>query len=204
MGEGWMVRPLRTIVQVGVVWGVVLAGNAAHAQGIDELVQLRSEVSRLRGQGKYSDAIPVAERYVAVARQKHGEEHTEVATALSWLGSVYWAQGRHAEAEPLYRRSLAIREKVLGPDHADVGTSLNNLAALYRAQGRLAEAEPLYRRDLAITENALGPDHADVGTSLNNLAALYRAQGRLAEAEPLLLSAASPSGRRHWGPTTPK
>src|SRR5262245_62398047 len=151
----WMMRFLGAIVLMGSVWSLVLA-SAAHAQGDDELARLHSEVERLHSQGKYADAVPVAERYVALARQKHGEEHTEVATALVWLGSVYYAQGRYGEAEPVYRRSLAIREKALGPEHPDVATSLNDLANLYRDQGRYAEAEPLFRRSLAVFETALG------------------------------------------------
>ncbi len=181
MACGWMVRLVGAKALMGLLCGIML-GGVTHAQGTDELARLRSEVSRLHGQGKYADAIQVAERYVALARQRHGEEHTEFAAALAWLGFAYQAQGRYPEAEPLYRRSLAVTEKALGPEHPDVGASLNNLASLYKAQGRYAEAEPLYRRSLAVTEKALGPEHPSVGTSLNNLAGLYRAQGRYAEA----------------------
>jgi hypothetical protein len=82
MAGASLFRPLVAIVLAGLVCGGVLAG-AAHAQGDDELARLRSEVSRLHSQGKYADAIPVAERYVALAREKHGEEHTEFATAIN-------------------------------------------------------------------------------------------------------------------------
>jgi CHAT domain-containing protein/tetratricopeptide (TPR) repeat protein len=180
----WAMRGFAAAVAAGLVCGVVLAGGA-RSQEQDELARLRTEVSRLHGQGKYADAVPVAERYLALARQKHGEEHSEVATALGWLGLVYQAQGRYAEAEPLCRRSVAIAEKALGPDHADVGLLLNVLAELFRTQGRYAEAEPLYQRSLAVYDKALVPGHPAVGTALNNLALLYEAQGRYAEAEPL-------------------
>jgi CHAT domain-containing protein/tetratricopeptide (TPR) repeat protein len=183
MARAWTMRFLGAMVLMGSVWSVVLAG-LVHAQGDDELARLRSEVSRLHGQGKYADAVPVAERYVAVARRKHGEEHPEVATALGWLGSVKQALGLYADAEPPYRRSLAIHEKALGPNHPDVAQSLNSLALLYRTEGRYADAEPLYRRSLAIREKALGPNHAAVGQSLNNLAVLYQFQGRYVDAEP--------------------
>src|SRR5262245_52441047 len=157
----------------------------ARSQSGDQLADLRAQVGQLYEQGKYAAAVAVAERYIALARQKHGQDHTEYAAAISWLAYVYQAQGRYAEAEPLYERDLAITEKALGPDHPAFGQSLNNLAELYRAQGRYAEAEPLYERDLAITERALGPDHPAVGTALNNLAGLYDTQGPYAEAEPL-------------------
>jgi CHAT domain-containing protein/tetratricopeptide (TPR) repeat protein len=155
------------------------------AQGSNELASLRTQVSQLYSQGKYAEATPIAERYVALARQKHGDDHTEYATAIDWLARVYDTQGRYAEAEPLFKHSLAIREKALGPDHPDVGSSLNNLAVLYEAQGRYAESEPLKKRALAIREKVLGPNHPEVGESLNNLASLYHVQGRYAEAEPL-------------------
>ena len=185
MASGWIARCLAgALFSLGLVCGIVLT-TAAHAQERDGLARLRTEVSRLHSQGKYADATRIAERYVALARQRHGEEHTEFATALAWLGFVYRAQGRFAEAEPLFRRDLTITEKTLGPEHPAVGASLINLAELYQAQGRYAEAEPLHRRSLAIREKALGPGHRDVGQSLNNLAALYERQARYSEAEPL-------------------
>src|SRR6516162_5242464 len=157
----------------------------AHAQGANEFASLRTQVSQLFSQGKYAEAAPIAERYVALARQKHGDNHTEYAAAIGWLANVYQAQGRYAEAEPLYKRSLAIREKALGPEHPDVATALNNLAQLYRALSRYAEAEPLYKRALAIYEKVFGGEHPWVAVALNNLAGLYQSQGRYAEAEPL-------------------
>ena len=54
---------------------------------------------------------------MALARQKHGEDHAEFAIAISWLAPVYQAQGRYAEAEPLYQRALTIAEKTLASDN---------------------------------------------------------------------------------------
>ena len=42
---------------------------------------------------------PLADRYVALARQRYGEEHTEHATAIAWLATVYHA--RVATPRPL-------------------------------------------------------------------------------------------------------
>ena len=114
------------------VWGAVallvffsLVASAelteTQAQVGNDLAALRAEVSRLYGQGNYAAALWIAERYVAAARQHHGEEHIEFASAITWLAYVYQAQGRYAEAEPLHQRALAIREKVFGADHPDVG-----------------------------------------------------------------------------------
>jgi tetratricopeptide (TPR) repeat protein len=103
----------------------------ARAQDGNELASLRTKVRQLYAQGKYAEAAPIAERYVASARQKHGDNHPEFAIAISWLANVYQAQGHYADAELLYKRSLAIAEKALGPEHLLVTTVLNNLALLY-------------------------------------------------------------------------
>ena len=98
-------------VRFAVVFTVLAALEAAigsmalRAQGEDDLTALHAQVSQLHGQGKYAEAVPLAERYVALARQKHGEEHMEFAGANAWLAFVYQAQGRYAEAEPLYKRA---------------------------------------------------------------------------------------------------
>jgi len=182
MAGGWLAR--RLAAMVALVCGCVFAG-AAYAQGQDDLTQLFAEVERLYGQGKSAEAASVAERAVALARERHGEVHAEFGSALGWLAIVYQGQGRYGEAEPLHKRSLAIREKALGPDHPNVGAALHNLAVLYREQGRHADAEPLMRRGLAIAEKERGPEHPIVGTALGQLAEVLRAQRRYAEAEPL-------------------
>jgi len=182
MADGWTARRIAALA--GLVCAVLLA-SAARAQGPDDLTQLFAEVGRLHGQGKFAEAVPIAERAVALARERHGEEHAELGSALGWLAIVYQGQGRFGEAERLHTRSLAIREKALGPDHPNVGAALHNLAVLYREQGRHADAEPLLRRSLAIAEKERGPEHPVVGTALNQLAGVLRAQRRYAEAEPL-------------------
>src|SRR5262245_59322152 len=147
------VRLLRCRAALAALLATLVLGTAtvgARAQGTDDLAALRAQAHQLRDQGNSADALPIAERYVASARQKYGEEHTEFATAIDALASVYNALGRYAEAEPLLKRALAITEKALGPDHPEVSPMLSNLAGLYRAVGRYAEAERLYKRSLDI------------------------------------------------------
>jgi CHAT domain-containing protein/tetratricopeptide (TPR) repeat protein len=177
-------RRHRVVLNVLLVALVASIGPLrAHAQGADDLAALREQVSQLRNQAKYAEAAPVAERYVALARQKHGEEHEAYAAASSWLAIVYKDQGRYAEAEPLYLRVLTFYEKAAGPNHPHVAATLSNLAEVYLSQGRYVEAERMYKRALAIREKALGPEHQLTGDAIYGLAGVYRGQGRLAEAE---------------------
>jgi len=147
--------------------------------------QLNRQAMDLRDAGRYSDAIPLTNRALAITEGQLGADHPDTAASLNNLAFLYYSMGRYGEAEPLYQRALAIREAQLGADHPATATSLNNLAELYRSMGRYGEAEPLYQRALAINEAQLGADHPNTATSLNNLALLYVSMGRYGEAEPL-------------------
>ena len=147
---------------------------------------LHQEGIKLYQQGRYREAIPIAEKVLTISEKVLGPEHPNTATSLNNLAELYRNMGAYDKAEPLYRRSLAIREKVLGPDHPDTAQSLNNLGLLYNSLGAYEKAEPLYRRSLAIKEKVMGPEHPNTATSLNNLTMLYRATGAYDKAEPLL------------------
>lgn len=151
----------------------------AHRQTLQEL---NARFVELYEQGKYAEAVPVAQEALHQAEVILGAEHPDVATLVSNLAVLYQKQGRYSEAESLYQRALSIQEKTQGPEHPDVAGTLNGLGFLYKDQGKYAQAEPLYKRALSIREKALGPEHPDVAVSLNNLAELERSQGKFADA----------------------
>ncbi len=150
-----------------------------------EATSLYNESLSLRLKGQYDQAIPLAERALALREKTLGAEHPDTANSLDALAMIYRNKGDYAHAEPLYRRALAIREKTLGAGHLDTAFSLYELAALYHNKGDYAHAEPLYRRALAIREKTLGAEHPDTAMLLNNLALVYYDKGDYAQAEPL-------------------
>ena len=163
--------------------------STEQATALKEAERLNQQVTQLYQQGKFNEAIPLAERSLAICKRNLGENHPVVAASLNNLAALYYSQGRYVEVEPLYKQALELNKRTLGKNHPAVATNLNNLADLYRSQGRYAEAEPLLKQALEFYKRALGENHPTVATSLNNLADLYRSQGRYAEAEPLLKQA---------------
>jgi CHAT domain-containing protein/Tfp pilus assembly protein PilF len=162
-------------------------GTEATEQSADlkEASDLNQQVVRLYTEGKYEEAIPIAERALDIREKALGPVNPDVATSLYNLAQLYRAKGDYSQAEPLYKRAIDIREKTLGPESPKLGNTLNTLAMLYDDEGDYAQAEPLYKRALAIWEEALGPESPDVASALNNLAGLYRQKGDYAQAEPL-------------------
>jgi tetratricopeptide (TPR) repeat protein len=180
---------MNSVKQLGFILAATLmvssfAGAPAIAQQ-DGGATLTKRVGELYEAGKFSEAIPLAQRALAIRERAFGPNHAVVAASLDNLALLYDQLGRYVDAEPLYKRALAIKEKALGPDHPEVARSLDGLAALHKDQGRHADAEPLFRRALAIREKAFGPGHREVAASLSNRALVYDLQGRYAEAEPL-------------------
>jgi CHAT domain-containing protein/tetratricopeptide (TPR) repeat protein len=164
---------------------VLVSPSIVSAQPADGAAELSRQVIELLNAGRYAEAIPLAQRALAIREKTLGPFHPDLATSLNDLAVLYYNQGRYGDAEPLYKRALSIREKALGRAHPHVALSMSNLGSLYESEGRYADAEPLYRRALAIREKALGREHPDVAYSLNSLARLSAAQGHYSEAERL-------------------
>ena len=163
---------------------------------LEQALKINSEIVELFNADRYADAIPLAQRELAIYEKALGPNHPDVLTSLNTLAFFYEKQGRYADAEPLYQRAAAIREKEFGPDDPVVGSLLNTLAAIYNNQKRYAEAEPLQKRALAISEKAYGPNDPSVALPLNSLATTYFNQGRYADAESLYKQALVISERR--------
>lgn len=162
----------------------------------------RGELADLYQQGRYAEALPIAQETVAAAERERGPQDPELASNLNYLGLLYYASGDLGRAEPCLSRALAIREKVYGQQHLQVATSLNNLALVYEAMGEYLRAEPLYKRALAVRESLLKPEHPDVAASLNNLASLYYQLGDYGLALPLYQRAVE-AGEKSLGPNHP-
>ncbi|MDF5733095.1 MAG: CHAT domain-containing protein [Rhizonema sp. PD38] len=129
--------------------------SAEQRAALKEATGLNQQVIQLYKEGKYSIAIPLAERVLLIREKVLGKEHPDVAQSLNNLALLYKAQGNYQKAEPLYQRSLNIREKVLGKEHPDVAISLNNLVLLYWAEGDITRATDFYSRGLAVEEHNL-------------------------------------------------
>jgi CHAT domain-containing protein/Tfp pilus assembly protein PilF len=175
----------RRIAAVFLLALSLMSPTSAEEGGLAEAQRLNAQVLQYYAMGQYQQAIPLAQRALAITEKALGPEYPDIAVALNNLAELYRATGAYAKAGPLFQRALAITKRALGPEHPDTAAVLNNLATLYQATGAYVEAEQLYRRALAITEKARGPEHPDTATSLGNLAFLYSATGAYAKAGPL-------------------
>jgi tetratricopeptide (TPR) repeat protein len=156
---------------------------------MEQIKRLFEQTSRLYQEGRYQQAISVAQELCDLTEDNLGAQHPDFAASLNNLAELYRAVGDHEAALPLAREALEVYSAALGEQHPDFATGLNNLAGLYRDMGDYAAALPLLRQALEVRRAALGEHHPNFATSLNNLAALYHATGDPAAAVPLLRQA---------------
>lgn len=104
---------------------------------------LNAQVYTLFSEGRYDEALPLAEATVARAREVLGESHLEYGSAAMRLAALYHVAGKHEEAERLFLVGCDIRLHHLGSDDPLYTNSLSNLANHYYVTGRYEETETL-------------------------------------------------------------
>lgn len=141
-------------------------------QKLDLANQLSQSGIELQSQQRFDDAIECFEKCVSLREEILGEQNRQTASALSWLGNLYWVTGRYAQAETLYQKSLAINTSVLGLEHPTTVTCMNLLAVLYKDLGDYAKAAPLYEQCVKTRTKLFGLENTSTAESINNRAVL--------------------------------
>jgi len=80
-----------------------------------EAERLSSQFIKLFGEGKFDEALPIANRVLELSQEVFGANDVAVANAASNLAEVYLAKGNSEKAEPLLSRAIQINDKGLKP-----------------------------------------------------------------------------------------
>lgn len=152
-------------------------GGAEVSEAQGEQGNFSDRITNLVKEGKFEEALKLAQ--VALNRQESrlGPEAPEVAGSLQRLANLEMLLQHWLKAITLYQRALQIREKVLGPDDPKTADTLARLGRAYTEMGAYDKALPLVERSLTIREKVLGPDALETSGSLAVLANLKRQTG---------------------------
>ncbi len=75
-------RGVMLLALCGALWGATV-GVSAQSGDVAEAKRLNDQVIQLYGEGRYDEAVPVAERSLAIYEKALGAEHPDVATSLN-------------------------------------------------------------------------------------------------------------------------
>ena len=169
------------------------AGAGAAAAGAQEDIDaLLAQARDLRDANKNAEALPLAQKALAIAEQSLGPDSEAAIGPVLMLGGIAASaaianEGSWDKAEALLKRALALREKYPSEDkRSDLGKVLRGLAAVYAAQKKYDDAGPLLDRyfefaEARIAANKLRPDDPDIPQILTVQATIYMVRGRIGD-----------------------
>jgi len=142
----------------GAVVDADLQLNAIHKQAMRHL-----------DDNQIDEALELISSALKSHRQKYGEVHHLVGTALHNIGMVYFFAKRYSEALESFQDAIRVRVKALGPDHPDIQTSRTKVALIYLATGNLSKASETFRGIQAKYLEVLGFGHPQLAKIHNNV-----------------------------------
>ena len=85
---------------------LLLWSTAPPSAQSDNLNAIRRQVERLYEAGRYSEALPLAERAAELTRARYGEGHANYVSTIAWLAMIYQELDQLDQAEALTRQAL--------------------------------------------------------------------------------------------------
>ncbi len=143
---------------------------------------LNRQIIKLNREGKYEDAIPLAQQALQIYAQQLGPKHPDIAILLDNLAYLYCTNGDLRRAESFYRQALISRWEKLGPEHLLTTQSVNNMASLYLAMGRHGLADRVLELALKLMKKAQPADYAGMIQALYGFAQFYETKNELGRA----------------------
>lgn len=140
---------------------------------IAEAARLSREVVELYKAAKYAEALPLAERAVALRDKALGPDDTALAAALTNLGGVLKALGKVDPALEAFERALVILEKKQGADDALTSQTREDVAGIYYQKGDYGKSKAQLERALASREKTLAAGHRLLTRTLVDLGYVY-------------------------------
>ncbi|RKH48245.1 CHAT domain-containing tetratricopeptide repeat protein [Corallococcus sicarius] len=201
---GWMV-----VLALGCAARMPAGGESPEAR-LEEAREAYTQAIVLYDEGRYTEALALAERALALGESVLGSAHPEVAHCLHLLGELHRLQGDFERAEKRLERALVIRETAVDHDTLASVTAVRLLAftsspemeldrhaggfyghghALGRRQSMFGKDRRLSGRALLSQELTLNRNQSALSNSLNSLANLYQERGLYSRAEPLYVRA---------------
>jgi hypothetical protein len=136
-------------------------------------------------EGRFSEALALADYVVRTRMQLLGPEHPETLSSKHLVGTALYMLDREAEAERVVYGAAEARSRILGQYHAKTLSSWHLLAKILYMLGRHADALPIAAGIASAREQVLGPDDTDTLDSRNTVAWTLHMLARNAEALPL-------------------
>ena len=157
------------------------------SQSADRIGSTLLSLARL-AQARNEPAVAAAylQRVVKLNRQKHGDNHPEVAQSLLWLATALYQCGKNDEAQSFMRTAFGLMERHFGNEPMHLAQSLLAGAKLMVDAGQLEPALVHQKRALDLLSQELEPENERLWETREYIATTLAAMGKLEEAIEIL------------------
>lgn len=173
-------RSLRWIAACAGLWA---AAQCAVAVTDSERQAVYREFRELFDARRYEEALPVADRLVAMTIEQYGENDRALANPLTNRGTVYYRMKNYEAARKDYERSLQILEATGGSTDRQLLRPLHGLGAAHFAAGEYVDAATALKRAVDLSRNLDGLFNVGQLQILDPLISSYIALNLVADAE---------------------
>jgi len=176
-----------------------LSGPSATPASADpreaELERLHRQAARYCYEGRFQEALTVADQAAQGRAQILGPEHPDTLSTRNVLGSALFMLGRGPEAEQVVHAVAQARSRVHGAEHPKTMRSWLLLAKILYQTGRPGDAWQIAQGISATRARVLGPEHVETLDSRNTEAWALHVLNRNPEALPIAYEVAGSRGR---------
>ncbi len=160
-------------------WASGPAAAVTDAERIDTNQQFREAFDAR----KYAEALPLAEKVVALTEEQYGKDARALVNPLTNLGTVHYRLKDYPAAEKDYQHGIDILEKTTGATDRQLLRPLQGLGASHYAENEFVDASVALKRAIDLSRNLDGLFNADQLEILEPLIASYVALDLTTEAE---------------------
>jgi len=97
-------------------------------------MKLQKDLKNLHSEGKYSEAMDLAEDIKAKVRAEFGDHNPVYASAVNNVALMQKMMGHYEESVASYTEAVQLYKEVAGSEHPSYRTALSNLGLAYKSQ----------------------------------------------------------------------
>jgi len=142
----------------GCIAGFLAAGATSPAAAVTdaERTDVNKQFREAFDAKRYSEALPFAERVVAMTEEQYGKDNRALVNPLTNLGTVHYRLKDYPAAEKEYQRSVEILEATAGNADRQLLRPLQGLGSAHFAEKEWVDASVALKRAIDLSRNVDG------------------------------------------------
>lgn len=131
---------------------------------------------------EFEEALDLFESSLYSHREKYGEAHHLVGTAIHNIGMVHLYAQNYPQALKHFQEAVSVRRVALGSDHPAIAASLLKIGMIFLAQKNPEGAKEAFSRAMKVIRHSIGYDSLQMARVLTNMGVAQYEAGSRADA----------------------